>query len=871
MKNPIRGVARRLGRTTAATPAKPAGPTMHQKIQAAKSRKATARAEHLASFRDSMAHGTGVVEATARFARSAVDGDERLADRAFLLAMAADDSTRAAGQIGMGIFLQGDDLDVASLEYFEAAGAELSIAHAPTEYFEARIRASRESGLAEFDAYLAAHRDELAPELRFAALQVLGRHRELDLLTRELALLPDSVTEALSEHDQRQVRVLHRLLDHRAAAPSAADGAVSIGVMEYKMLDGAASSSNQGDYVQTLSAISHLLRFSDAEFVGDTPLAEYLTGLQDKIHDDRRITGVDAKVLPVAINRDFASGADYPENTWLISNGWFMHRSFGGELDFPYPDAINPLFVSFHIQNVDVLTDVVVENLKKHGPVGCRDWTTVYRLRDHGVPCFFSGCVTTTVGQVLDPAAPAGHHRAAWVEPKGDLSEYDGWKKDEFDQVKDELIEMDLVDCIEDARVMLNGYQHYDKVVTSRLHCYLPARSMGLDVDFRPRNRADVRFEGLLDLDAEAFGAIRGGLESKLETIYRAILSGAERDEVYALWREITADDVAAAERYATTDIPAIETSVDVAGAAEALRAGARSWGPELGADAIDIAFATDENLVDELPVVLDSVLRNASRPVRCHVLTRGVAHQYGELLAGLFPAAQIVQYACDDVDYGSSLKLLSHTTVSTLDRILLPEILADRAKVLYLDIDILVNGDVAELFDLELGDDVIAGKPSRMAGWSAMAKPVTRSSLALPAEEAWRMRRTLHATSDLAATTVNAGVLLLNLEQMRADGFAAFGVGIVSTCALNDQDAINIYAGHRVRMISDDWNHVPAQEFCSATPPSIIHWAGPAKPWGELFVTYKELFAEGRVRVSEAAAGAGLTYPYEESAVAAQ
>ena len=69
-----------------------------------------------------------------------------------------------------------------------------------------------------------------------------------------------------------------------------------------------------------------------------------------------------------------------------------------------------------------------------------------------------------------------------------------------------------------------------------------------MDVDFEPGNRSDVRFDGLIDIDDRAFEAIRTGIRDKLEPVLGAILAGRSEDEVYALWREITAEDVAAAE-----------------------------------------------------------------------------------------------------------------------------------------------------------------------------------------------------------------------------------------------------------------------------------------------------------------------------------
>ena len=82
-----------------------------------------------------------------------------------------------------------------------------------------------------------------------------------------------------------------------------------------------------------------------------------------------------------------------------------------------------------------------------------------------------------------------------------------------------------------------------------RLHSYLPVRSIGIAVDFQPKNRSDIRFAGLIDTTDDEFDAIRDGINGKLERVLTAILSGERPEAVYELWRELTADEVAAAER----------------------------------------------------------------------------------------------------------------------------------------------------------------------------------------------------------------------------------------------------------------------------------------------------------------------------------
>ena len=50
----------------------------------------------------------------------------------------------------------------------------------------------------------------------------------------------------------------------------------------------------------------------------------------------------------------------------------------------------------------------------------------------------------------------------------------------------------------------------HSAVVTTRLHCWLPARSIGIPVDFQPKNRSDIRFAGLIDTTDAEFDAHPG-------------------------------------------------------------------------------------------------------------------------------------------------------------------------------------------------------------------------------------------------------------------------------------------------------------------------------------------------------------------------
>jgi lipopolysaccharide biosynthesis glycosyltransferase len=798
-----------------------------------------------------VAAGLSMEEAVCDYARNVKTPQERLLARSFVQSLYDNSSQKDIGALGFGTMLTGFALFESAFHYFHEAGDEKAKTYAPFEYFQSLFFVDLKKGLIELKDYLAKHRDTLPVETRLALLKVLATYSQVELLRAETDILyaDKKALGSMSDADQELVEWFNKQLNHNEPEVKSLPNTINIAVMDYKLLDKSRTSRNRGDYVQTLAALSNLLRFQNIDYVGNTKLSNYLNSLKKQIQPQRQITSHAAKVQPVAIDRDFSSGREYPKNTWLISNGWFMHRNFKGPVDFPYPKNVLPLMISFHIQDPDVLTDEVVKELKRIEPIGCRDWTTLYRLRDFGIKAFFSGCVTTTVGQVLPPATGTNKKKLAQVETKIDERKYLGWQVDQFIQVGEQVRAFDLVDGIEDAREMLAEYVDYREVVTSRLHCYLPARSMGLPVDFKPKNLADVRFEGLINLDETAFNKIRNGIEDKLEITLKAILEGKTEKEVRKLWAEICQAEVEFAETYATTYSKVTPSNIDVPAAVAALEASKIKVGNNpRGKKVVETALALDQNLEDMIPVVLQSLVDHTSREVNAHVLTRGLGSAFRERMGKLFPEINFTFYNFDDVNYGDEIALLSHISVSTMDRLFLPEMLNDLDKVLYLDIDILIQGDVGELYDLNLGDNAFAGKRTRLKTWANMIRPITRATLHFAPEKAWDIRKRLHDQADLTSRTFNAGILVLNLELMRAENFTAEHMYLVEQCRMNDQDVFNIYSRDRVLEIDSEWNHVPSQDFNASR--KIIHWAGPAKPWKAEYVLLKPRFEATRAKV---------------------
>lgn len=810
-----------------------------------------------ASLVDAIARGTSLQQAAIAFLEANF-AENRLLARSFCQSLLQEKDTRALGHLLSGIYYHLDGFPETALDHFVRLGTDVAQALCPYAFFSSLMEEDPGGGGRRLRRFLD-ESDDLPASERARLLNLFAKHLQFHGLRERVAHeLASSSTPIISAGERRQLEwLLERLSTMDTVATSQRE--VSIALMDYKLPDRQRTSSNKGDYVQTLAVLANLCRFADVDFDDGGDLGRLVRETQQRLQPDRRIHGVARSVGVVTLDRDFASGRNYARPTWLIANGWFMHRSFHGDFDFPFPEHIRPIFLSFHVNNPDVLTPSAVDYLRKHEPIGCRDWNTVYRLRDFDIAAFFSGCLTTTIGQIFPPHRDAAQDRLAVVEAALEPEDYPGWSRTSFIQYGDEVREGTLAENLEAARAMLTGYLDFSRVVTSRLHCYLPCRSLGLPVDFRPRNRADVRFEGLLDLGEEEFARMRERLEEKLEAVLTLIFSGADEASVRARWAELCAPDLAEADRYTADVVPLPAPSFDVEAVSREVcgnvyhRGAAEERGNE-----VHVAFALDRNMASILPVTMASMCEHSKANITAHILSRDLPTGYVDELHHFFPQLRIRRYDFSGIDYGDTLHLLPHTTVSTIDRLLLPELLSGLGKVLYLDIDVLVQADVADLFRTDLGDAPLAAKLTRFEYWKSGARLVGKASLALDPERAWDLRRRLHKQGSLAFPTFNAGVILMNLARMRRDDFSRHHIPLVERYAMNDQDALNVYARSEIVVLGEEWNYVPAQDYCDR--PKIIHWAGQVKPWGDLYVLDQEKFRAyaDRYRLREDYAGPG-------------
>jgi lipopolysaccharide biosynthesis glycosyltransferase len=621
---------------------------------------------------------------------------------------------------------------------------------------------------------------------------------------------------------------------HEAAARS---GAPVIAVVDYKQPDITSTSSNVGDYIQTISMLGCIARLSNIEIEGHDTLTSAVSQLRARVRQDRIATGQGGKIALTVVDRDATLDVPPPPGTWMLAFGWHMHKSFTDSLAFPFHPSVRPIFISFHCNKQEMLTEDRVDYLKRFAPIGCRDWTTVYFLRSRGVPAFFSGCVTTTIDTLFaQPEEGTQSRQTAFIDSVPSAEE----RSTPFKQIahaQPTYRWADFASNLQRAVALLDEYRtQYDRIVTSRLHAYLPCAAIGLNVEFRPNNPSDIRFDGLANLGREEIEEIRAPLLAKTAVVLNLIAEGVGPEEVYRAWAEMCREDVEKANARCSVvpdiRLPAEDVNALVAGPMKS-RISHGEFDPGVDpASIVHVGLAADKSYTPYLCVVLQSILRNSRRPIQFHVLARGFEQKHYNLIGSRFASGKccVDFFPCDNIDHGNIIGMYARTTVSTMDRLLLPKLLPEVDRLAYIDIDAVVLGDVGELYDLDLAGHPLAARGSIASEASGGFSHVIPASVRLAPARAIEFRRRMAARTDLAYPTFNAGVLVLDLKQLREIDFCEQFLPYVSRYGLNDQQLLNCFAGGNWRPLAKEWNAWPTQELLES--PKLVHFISFTKPW---------------------------------------
>ncbi len=251
----------------------------------------------------------------------------------------------------------------------------------------------------------------------------------------------------------------------------------------------------------------------------------------------------------------------------------------------------------------------------------------------------------------------------------------------------------------------------------------------------------------------------------------------------------------------------------------------------------IPIFFSTDDNYIPFLDVAISSLILNASKEFeyRIVVLNTGLnAENVSKVKQNEKPGFKIdfVDISEDVERIKTRLKNVYHFSVVTYYRLFIASLFPEYDKVIYLDCDLVILGDISKLYHTELADNILAAAPEQFVQNTKEFRLYAKNALGVDPDG-----------------YVNAGVLLMNLKEFRKNEIEEKFVHLITEYDFDlldpDQAYLNYLCLGKIHVLPNGWNKEPMPLACEGEK-NIVHYALYKKPWqyddvmdGEYFWSY--------------------------------
>lgn len=252
----------------------------------------------------------------------------------------------------------------------------------------------------------------------------------------------------------------------------------------------------------------------------------------------------------------------------------------------------------------------------------------------------------------------------------------------------------------------------------------------------------------------------------------------------------------------------------------------------------IPIFFAVDDGYIPFLAVSIQSLADHASDENQyvIKVLYTNISEENQKNISKYERENISIEFV--DLNYyiekiKDKLYTRDYYSKTTYFRLFIPNLYPQYNKVLYLDSDITILSDVADLYNIDIGDNLIAAAPDDVI-------------------------QTIEVFQDYAEKVVgvadyrnyfNAGIIVMNLDEFRKFDFQEKFLYLLSTVKFSvaqDQDYLNRLCKGRVKLFSNTWNRMPiGGDVVDRDDLHLIHYNLAFKPWHFENILYKEYFWE--------------------------
>ncbi len=268
----------------------------------------------------------------------------------------------------------------------------------------------------------------------------------------------------------------------------------------------------------------------------------------------------------------------------------------------------------------------------------------------------------------------------------------------------------------------------------------------------------------------------------------------------------------------------------------------------------INVAMAVNEEYLPYLAVTLSS-FKSVKRKIHVYILFTKILDTSIQTLTDWVASTHNIDVSFVNVSSQMMDRQLfvnnstnsAYLSEETYYRLLLPNLLPDIDRILYLDADVVVNDDILEIFDINMENFFCAAVPDIADNWKFSTDKDVES-----------YRRDMLGITD-RDSYFNAGVLLLDLNKLREKYSGSDLMEIASRYNWNkhDQDVLNFICKGNFYQLDYRWNliyisddelkrHYPKEiidsYFEACKNPGIIHYAA-KKPWLNIDVPNQSYF----------------------------
>ena len=251
----------------------------------------------------------------------------------------------------------------------------------------------------------------------------------------------------------------------------------------------------------------------------------------------------------------------------------------------------------------------------------------------------------------------------------------------------------------------------------------------------------------------------------------------------------------------------------------------------------IPIFFSTDDNYIPYLDVAVASLVDNASKEYEYRIIVLNTGLNEENVLKVKRNEREGIKIDFVDISdeverIRSRLKNVYHFSVVTYYRLFIASLFPQYDKVIYLDCDLVVLGDISELYHTELNDNILGAAPEQYVQNTDEFRTYARMALGVDPDD-----------------YVNAGVLLMNLTEFRRNKIEEKFIELITEYDFDlldpDQAYLNYLCKGKIHVLPNGWNKEPMPLVCEGKK-NIVHYALYKKPWqyddvmdGEYFWNY--------------------------------